>query len=143
MGNAVVKRSDTVLLPMEYVNIPYCVIRTSNDIDKDHMSCTTLHIKMENYRSFNCIDYREGGFRWIKNHATKRDSGWRVYLQANSEDRHVCGWRQIEKFWPLELDGQEEKIAEWRAELVEKLEKLELERQTNQQSQDLSESESN
>ena len=28
------------------------MIRTSNDIDKDHMSCTTLHIKMENYANF-------------------------------------------------------------------------------------------
>lgn len=137
MGNTLVKRSETVLVPMEYVNIPYCVIRTSNFVDTDHMILSTSHIEMKDYRSFECMDYREGGFRWIKNHAKKNDKGWRVYLQANSEGRHVCGWRQIEKFWPLELNGQEEKISEWRAKLVEKLEILELERMTSQQTQDL------
>lgn len=128
MGQAIVRQQQTVQLPDEYVGILYCVHRTSGEIDKDHMSCKEPHRQMKDLGNFTCRSIYDDQFEWAANHAIKRKGSWRVYVQSNSEDKHVCGWRPINTFWPLELDDQENKITEWRSKLIETLEELELER---------------
>ena len=129
MGQAIVRQQQTVQLPDEYVGILYCVHRTSGEIDKDHECSTILHSERSNTSHFNCGHLGiDRWMYWVSNHAIKRKGSWRVYLQTNSEKKHVCGWRQIDRFWPLELDEQENKITEWRSKLIETLEQLEIER---------------
>lgn len=128
MGQAIVRQQQTVQLPDEYLGILYCVHRTSGEIDKDHMSCKEPHRQMKDLGNFTCRSIYDDQFEWAANHAIKRKGSWRVYLQTNSEDKHICGWRQIDRFWPLELDEQENKITEWRSKLIETLEQLEIER---------------
>lgn len=131
MGQVNVKQQQTVQIPDQYVGVPYCVLRTSGEIDKDHKSCNTPHKDMKNSKNFSCGSPYDENYEWAANHATKRKGIWKVYLQLNNEDgtTHICGWRQIDKFWPLEFDGQEDKINEWRSKLIEILEQLEIERE--------------
>jgi hypothetical protein len=128
MGQAIVRQQQTVTVPNEYVDTIYCVRRTSGEIDKDHMSCKEPHRQMKDLGNFTCRSIYDDQFEWAANHAIKRKGLWRVYLQSNSEDKHVCGWRLVNNFWPLELDEQENKINEWHSKLIEILEELELER---------------
>ena len=130
MGQGNVKQQQTVIVPNQYVGITYCVRRTSGEIDKDHECSSILHSDRCNISHFNCGHLGvDRWMYWVSNHAVKRyGKEWRVYLQANSEKKHICGWRPINTFWPLELDGQEDKINEWRSNLIEILEELELER---------------
>ena len=129
MGQANIKQEQTVLVPDQYVGVAYCVLRSSGEIDKDHTCSTILHSNRTNTSHFNCGHLGiDTWMYWLSNHAIKQKGTWRVHLQANSEKKHICGWRPINTFWPLELDGQENKITEWRCKLIEILEELELER---------------
>jgi hypothetical protein len=130
MGVSMTKQV-AVEVPEEYVNVTYCVVRTSGSIDRNHHCLRVTHnLQSQHYETnYTCMDIYPGSpYFWAGNHAVKYSNGWRVFLQADGPMGHVCGWRQLTSFWPLKLDGQPEKIDEWRRRFTYALDELNEER---------------
>jgi len=74
--------------------------------------------------------FKVGRPEWIKMHATKHISeGWRIFMHNNKSDPnlYVCGWRKINTIVP-EDQGPDFDLKDWRKNLVNVLEDLELAR---------------
>ena len=121
MGNAIsIPERYCIRVPDNLVSKEYTVKRTSGVMEKG------WRIGKSEYDCKNELT-RPSASKYGRTHTSDNDDVWRIFTNngKNDPNTYLYAWRRLEHIEPTELNGDQEAIQQWRAEVIALFEKLE------------------